>query len=630
MCGIACLISAGDKMVDPKILDAFTDAVAHRGPDGRGTELFAKAGGRLALSESGGPAEVGLGHRRLSILDLTNAGAQPMSSPDGAVRIVYNGEVYNHVELRAELERDGYSFKSRCDTEVVLAAYAKWGVDCFRRFNGMWALAILDLNRNVVVLSRDRFGIKPLYHLHSGGVLAIASEMKQFRELPWFSPEPNDEACVAYLVNGYEISPDTFLKGVKLFPSASTAVIDLSNPDLAIKPERYWRPEDVETLRNVDPRDAAREVAEIFRDSVRLRLRSDVPVGSCLSGGLDSSAIFAAMSSLEPNKTFSAFSACFDDPYADERLFMEMVVSATNADHVKVFPQPEDLTADFADFLEKHDEPVGSASMYAQYRVMKAARAADVPVLLDGQGGDELFSGYWPTYFLWLDGLRKRGKYLTILGDCLGALAPGGNPELFKEAVATMREYRKRSNLQYPYSINRRKSADFAESSSVYAKHRSMAPEEYRIFELMELRLPRLLKWEDRNSMAFSIESRVPFLDINLVEKILSFPCDANTRRGWTKYLFRKAVDDTLPKRIVWRRDKRGFETPQARWSRKGPFHEALATWAERKKHPVSEYIDTPFAEIAETLQAGRFDATSMFRLYCLDAFLESLAGRPA
>jgi len=626
MCGIACLIGKEGK-IDGKTLDAFTDAVAHRGPDGRGTAAFARRDGRLEPLADIGAAdfEVGLGHRRLSILDLSDAGAQPMSSRDGKLHIVYNGEVYNHVELRSELESEGFSFKSHCDTEVVLAAYSRWGMDCFRRFNGMWALAILDMERDSIIVSRDRFGIKPLYYLQRAGSLSFASEIKQFRHLPGFSPQPNNEACVAYLVNGYEIPPDTFVKDVKVFPAAHSAEIKLDSSTPAIEPKRFWNPSDVEILRGSDIGDAIEDVGRLFGDAVRLRLRSDVPVGSCLSGGLDSSAIFVEMGRLEPDTAFSAFSACFDDPAADERHFMEIVVNAVNSKHVKVFPAPDELSADFSNFLEKHDEPVGSVSIYAQHRVMKAARNSRVPVLLDGQGGDELFSGYWPTYFLYLDGLRKKGDYGKLIAQGAGAALPGGNRQLLLETFGTFSEYRKRSNLDFPYEIDPAKSADFAEHATSYQHYRTMTPEEYRIFELTELRLPRLLKWEDRNSMAFSIESRVPFLDIKLVERILSIPPEMNMRRGWTKYLFRKAMEKKLPRKIVWRKDKKGFETPQAKWSKRGPFHERLIDWTAKKEHPVSEYINTPFAEIADTVKSGRFDSTSLFRLYCLDEFLNKL-----
>ena len=628
MCGIACLISADGNKIDGATLDAFTEAVAHRGPDGRGTLAFADAGGALRRLDSPDDADfaVGLGHRRLSILDLSEAGAQPMSSKDGKLHIVYNGEVYNHVELRAELEKEGFSFDSHCDTEVVLAAYARWGSDCFKRFNGMWALAILDLEKGRIVVSRDRFGIKPLYHLRHGGVLAFASEIKQFKTLPGFSREPNPDACVAYLVNGYEIPPETFIKGVKVFPAASFAEIPLEGAETAdIQPKRFWFPEEIPLDHGARPEDAAAEIAALFENSVRLRLRSDVPVGSCLSGGLDSSAIFSTMGALEPETTFSAFSACFDDPRADERPFMERVAAAVRSKHVKVFPAPEEFAADFADFLEKHDEPVGSVSMYAQYRVMKAAREAEAPVLLDGQGGDELFSGYWPTYFLHLDGLKRRGLYGKLLSHALGAAIPGGNPRLLWETFGTFAEYKRRSNLEFPFEIDSAKSAVFGERAAAYQRYREMSPEEYRIFELTELRLPRLLKWEDRNSMAFSIESRVPFLDINLVGKILSLPPEMNMRRGWTKFLFRKAMDGKLPKKIVWRKDKKGFETPQGKWLSKGPLNDFLVAWAEKKEHPVEEFVKTPFGKIAETAREGKFDATSMFRLQCLDAFLESL-----
>jgi asparagine synthase (glutamine-hydrolysing) len=243
-------------------------------------------------------------------------------------------------------------------------------------------------------------------------------------------------------------------------------------------------------------------------------------------------------------------------------------------------------------------------------------------VLLDGQGGDGLLSGYWPTYFLLLDLFRRRRSYGRVFSHLAGAMLPGGNEMLISEAFRGIREFRERSSMKFPYSIRKERSERFAEFASSYSRAREMSPEEFRIHELTNLRLPRLLKWEDRNSMAFSIESRVPFLDVNLVEFLLSIPCEMNMSGGWTKRLFRKAMSDKLPRSICWRKDKKGFETPQDKWMRQGPMRKRLLDWAADSAHPVSEYITTPFEEIGETLRSGDYDTTSMFRLFCLDEWL--------
>ena len=625
MCGIACIINT-EKAVLNSTLEKFTNAVSHRGPDGSGFAKFAVSGEKISpLPDDSAKFAIGLGHRRLSILDLSSAGAQPMFSHDSSCVISYNGEIYNYLELAEELQKDGFSFKSHCDTEVVLAAYRKWGTDCFRRFNGMWAMVILDMKKNKLVISRDRLGIKPLYYCRTGTLLAFASEIKQFRALPEFTPRPNHDACIAYLINGYEIPPETFYADVYTFPPANFAEIPVTgNTTAELKPEKFWFPEKI-IPEKLSAADAAEEIKKRFHDAVRLRLRSDVPVGTCLSGGLDSSAIFMQMGSLS-DSDFKAFSACFDDPTVDETRFMEAVIRNSRSTHFKTFPIDADFAEDFNKLLAQHAEPVGSISIYAQYQVMKSARKNNVPVLLDGQGGDELFSGYWPTYFLYLDQCRRNGSVIPLFANFAASVLPGGNPLLISEAFTILREFRRKSGLRFPYDISREKSANFAEFSSAFSKARSMTPEEYRIHELTDLRLPRLLKWEDRNSMAFSIESRVPFLDINLIEFILSVPPEMNMKKGWTKYLFRKSMSEILPAEICWRKDKKGFETPQDKWMKQGPLHDLMIRWADDSTHPVSEYITTPFSSVKTTLHSGSFDTNSMFRLFCLDKWLGLLS----
>lgn len=621
MCGIACIIS--HDQLEKETLERFTNAVAHRGPDGMGIAKFAITDTVERQPDQAESFFIGLGHRRLSILDLSDAGAQPMTSDDGACVICYNGEVYNYLELREELKKKGIKFKSSCDTEVVLAAYDIWGTECFQRFNGMWSIVILDRVKREIIVSRDRLGIKPLYYYKQGNTLAFASEIKQFQHLPGFAKKPNLNACIAYLINGYEIPPETFWDGVYAFPSANFAKIDLKQKDLEITFRKFWHPERIQT-EVISTRKAISQVKNLFSDAVRFRLRSDVPVGSCLSGGLDSSSIFMDMGRHEPEIEFSAFSACFDDKFSDEREFMAEIIKNTKSQHEQVFPKNENFVKDFKSLLAQHDEPIGSASIYAQYRVMQAAREKKVPVLLDGQGGDELFSGYWQTYFLLMDNYRKSGHYGDLIVHLLGALFPGGNGQLISESMNGFREFRKRSNLHFEFKIKDTLVSNFAKSSKQYDKVRNMNPQEYRIHELIDLRLPKLLKWEDRNSMAFSIESRVPFLDINLIEFILSVKPAMNMRRGWTKYLFRKAMTELLPKKICWRKDKKGFETPQEKWMKNGSFHDSLLDWAKKPDHPVSEFISTPFDDIHNSIQGKEFDSTSLFRLYCLDKWLRN------
>lgn len=621
MCGISCIINQKAETA-VSALKRFSEAVFHRGPDGCG---FAKFTNDFNLSETDADHFfLGLGHRRLSILDLSEAGSQPMFSPDRKSAIVYNGEVYNYIELKAELEKDGATFQSTCDTEIILAAYRHWGIDCFNRFNGMWAMAILDRDKRKIILSRDRIGIKPLYYYKQNGIFAVASEIKQFFELDGFSKTVNEKTCLSYLVTGYEISGQTFFESVKSFPPGCFAEVNIANPE--IKPQSYWSADNI-SIQKYSQEELAGEIRKTFSDAVRVHLRSDVPVGGCLSGGLDSSAIFVEMKERSPNNFFSAFSACFNDSAVDETAFMETIVKKTQSEHIRVIPDDKEFVNDIKVFLAQHDEPVGSISMYAQYRIMKEAQEKQIPVLLDGQGGDELFSGYWPSYFLMLNYYKMNGGYYTLLSHLLGALLPGGNSSLIHQALSHFQEYRKRASKKLPFELRKEQCASLEslDSLSWHKEAQKLSPSEYRKAEIFKIHLPRLLKWEDRNSMAFSIESRVPFLDVRLVELLLSVPPELNMRNGWTKYMFRKAMNNKLPENICWRKDKKGFETPQDKWMKKGHFHQYLLNWASKKDHPVSEYISSDFSELYKTLQSADFDSTAMFRLFCLDYWLENM-----
>lgn len=621
MCGIACIINNGD-CEDLPTVDRFIDAVAHRGPDGRGMLAFDENMGRI--EDHGRPFTAALGHRRLSILDLSEAGAQPMYSDCGNYVIVFNGEIYNYIELAAELKEKGFVFKSHCDTEVLLAAYKEWGPDCLSRFNGMWSFSILDRKERKLFISRDRIGVKPLYYFQKGRFLALASEIKQFRTLKSFRAEANTRACLSYLATGYEVPPETFYKDVYAFPPAHYAVIDIDDPE--VNPEKYWHPENIEATYG-DQSELSERIKHTFLNAVKFRLRSDVPVGGCLSGGLDSSSIFVMMKELNPSQTFNAFSACFNEPSIDERRFMSKVVKSTGSNHVQVFPEASELAADIGKFLSQHDEPVGSISMYAQYRVMKAAREKGIPVLLDGQGGDELFSGYWAPYLLMLNSCRRTHHFQTIFRHLASAFMPWGNFDLIKEAFKNFKEYRRRATGDISFRISEKYLEELNSTGSAawHLMAQRLSTPEYRMAEITRIHLPRLLKWEDRNSMAFSIESRVPFLDVNLVELMLSIKPEMNMHNGWTKFLFRKAMDKILPDEICWRRDKKGFETPQSMWMKKGPLHEMLVNWALSSDHPAAEFLGSDISGIADALKSGNFNQTSVFRLFCLDYWFNNI-----
>ena len=533
----------------------------HRGPDGKG--LFAAAG-------------VALGFRRLAIIDLTDAGNQPFASEDGSLQLVHNGEIYNSVELRRELEAKGHRFRSATDTEVILAAYEEWGERCVERFNGMWAFALWDARRDRLFCSRDRFGVKPFYHRHEGGRFAFASELKAFRANPEARLAPNPRAVRDYLDQGYiEHTDDTFFAGIHKLPAAHTLTFDRGG----LKLRRYWSLEE----RDPPPGDPAEAVRELMLDSVRLRLRSDVPVGTCLSGGLDSSAIAVAVDHLlrteaenarpvgDRQKTFTAF---FEDQGFDERPFAEAVVLKTGADPHWVSFSDADLVANLPAIVEAQDEPFGSTSIAAQWYVMRAAKAAGVTVMLDGQGGDEVLAGYHGYFgFRFADLLvaRRLGDlraevraYRTLHGAGAGAIASAllrpFAPESLKSAARQRLKWG--GGLSHP-DLRRLDRTPRADGSPFPDRLRRQLQ-----LILTERGLPELLRYEDRNSMAHSLEARVPFLDYRLVELLFSLPGEELIHSGRTKVVLRRAFGDLLPPTVRDRVDKLGFVTPEGRFLR--------------------------------------------------------------
>jgi asparagine synthase (glutamine-hydrolysing) len=551
-----------------------------------------------------------------------------MSSQTGRVWITFNGEIYNYVELRNELRQCGHQFRTGTDTEVILAAYEQWGRDCFARFNGMWGLAIADLQRRVLILSRDRLGIKPLYVWAKNGALAFASEIKQLLALPDITAVANMNALVEYIDTGYEAPPATFFEDIHAFPPGCWAEVSLDQPQ-APSPLSFWNPEQL-ALRQIDHAEAREQTRCLFEDAVKLCLRSDVPVGVCLSGGLDSSSVLSQVQRLKNGKGIPtyAFSAAFHEASFDERQYIELVLKECGGEGYYTFPSADTFLEDFDDFIYHHDEPPGSLSQYAAWSVMRLARQHGVPVLLNGQGGDELFSGYWPAYYLFL----RRQLFQApcrVAAHVLGALLPGGNPALVLQALPHFRQYRHRRQRDNRTLLQPRWAAagfNLAANWAVVAQH--LEPVQYRLAEIRHIHLPRLLKWDDRNSMAFSIEGRYPFLDHRFVEWAMTLPLEINLKRGWNKLLLREALSNILPPAIQWRRSKVGFETPQSEWIRT-TMRSVLTQWAVHPSERLQAIIDPSrlkrFAEQllwSNTLHKMDERQLVLMRLYFLDRWL--------
>ena len=433
MCGIAGYHDAS-RPASASRLRAMTDRLAHRGPDGHGLVLIDTRTGRTSAGEPG-TFDLALGHRRLSIIDLSDAGRQPMTSHDGRVWITYNGEVYNYVELRDELRARGHRFRTATDTEVVLAAYAEWGISCLSRFNGMWAFALWDSHEHTLFLARDRFGVKPLYYAHGRDWLVFGSEIKALFAHPRVPRQPNAEIIYDFLsLRLADHTDNTFFGGIVRVPGSHyVAYRPGTQPTL----HRWW---DCKPARPRDssPSEDARAIErfrELFDDAVRVRLRSDVPIGTCLSGGVDSSSIVVTANQQMFDGTRDrkltgdrqrTFSACFEDPRVDERQFIDRVIAATGASTYRVFPNQDRVWDELPALVAQMDEPFHSTSQYSQWNVMRLVRESGVTVTLDGQGADELMAGYPGYHAVAIATLLRSGRAAAAAREAIGTAKLAG------------------------------------------------------------------------------------------------------------------------------------------------------------------------------------------------------------
>ena len=576
-------------------------ALAHRGPDGDG--FFSAPG-------------VALGHRRLSIIDLSHAADQPFASADGAVQLVHNGEIYNYRELRKELETKGRRFRSASDTEVVVAAYLEWGERCVERFNGMWAFALWDARSQRLFCSRDRFGVKPFYYRWDGDRLAFASELKAFRADPVGGPLRANLPIVRDYVarDWFDHTGETCFEGIVQLPAAHSLTLDARG----LRIGRYW------SLERRDPPagDAIEAVRELFLDSVRLRLRADVKVGTALSGGIDSSAVACTVDTLLRTEAESArpvgdrqatFTAFFDVPGYDERPFARAVVERTLAQPTWVSFSDRELVEVLPSIVESHDEPFRSTSICAGWFVMRAAREAGITVVLDGQGGDEVFAGY-PAYVpaRWGD-LLAAGRLHELGREVRAHAATYGAPAAVRALARALAPAAVEDALRARRSGSETLLGPGLRGLPPHREHvDSPFPDRLRTLmtRILTVRgLPELLHAEDRNSMAHSLEARVPFLDYRLVELAYSLDGGELLRRGVTKSAIRRALADVLPPAVAARTDKLGFATPEAVWLR-GALGElagdvfASRTFAERG------FIDAAAARRRlDDHRAGRIEA---------------------
>ncbi len=555
MCGIAGIVRMDGQEVSRSVIQRMTDSVRHRGPDDEGVYVS---------------GSVGLGHRRLSILDLSPKGRQPMLGRNSDYVLVYNGEVYNYVEIRSELESSGLIFHSNTDSEVILAAYETWGADCVDRFNGMWAFTIFDRKANKIFCSRDRFGIKPFYYHSSTDAFYFGSEIRQL--LPLMETVRANRSVVQEFLYGGISEPfeDTFYEGVKKLPGGHNLEIDLDTNTIRTW-QYFFLEEPASSDSSHDDDSSLVEYEQLLRDSVRLRLRSDVRVGTCLSGGLDSSTIAAIAAPVYRSQSnggsFAAITAISEDASRDESPYAASVVERHGLEWFTVTPDYTDFRSVLPDVIRAQEEPFPTCSIIFQFLVMQTARSHGLPVLLDGQGGDETLLGY-ERYYAALVAREWKTKGLAAAVKFYVASCR----ENANLSVGKLASYLFYFTFLWPRYVIYRSRARFLKRIPPF-------PSGIRQFEqpiwdvhgmqreeLQRHNLPALLRFEDKNSMWHAVETRLPFLDYRTLQKALSLDSSWKIRDGWTKYPLRRITDKILPKSIAWRRNKFGFEAPDKQW----------------------------------------------------------------
>ena len=582
MCGIAGIVGLNGYRPERHALEAMAEALRHRGPDDEGFYLH-------------GP--VGFGFRRLSILDLTPEGHQPMLSPDGMLAVVFNGEIYNYVELREELRALGYRFRSSGDTEVLLAAYREWGAACLERFNGMWAFIIHDRRTSTVFGARDRFGVKPLYVHRSPQAIVLASEIKAIRRSGLYRPAVNWLTAARYLVQQrLDDGLETFFAGVEAIPAGSSFTID---PAGEMKVRSFWN---LPLEAAPAPGGAPARFADLFEDSVRLRLRSDVPVGVCLSGGLDSTSIICAMARQREaagQTAHSLLAFSFNADEFDESRYLSATIAQTGATLVPLQNSGRDFWDLFTQVLAAQDEPVHSMTAVVLYALMGLARQHGVTVILDGDGADETIAGYsshfrdyWHT-LLRQGGVREAFREVAAFADGHGENRRKHLRSLLQHAtlfwMSRLGLYGLAAQRVRRHSLVRHDwfQPEFAAPLANGWRRSQGTLNEVLVQSVISFPLPLYLRVLDRNSMAHSVEARVPFLDYRLVSLLFSLPAELKMRGPLNKYILREAMRGRIPEVVRSRVDKFGFPTPARTWvtgSLFEPIRDLLASQSARER----------------------------------------------
>lgn len=617
MCGIAGII--GRSSVNAEAVRAMGELMAHRGPDGDG--LWQSDDGRVCL-----------GHRRLAVLDLDDRAAQPMTSADESLIITYNGELYNYLELKSRLQADGVRFRTTGDTEVVLEAYRAWGENCLDEFNGMFAFAIYDTGARRLFCARDRFGEKPLLFLEQDGVFAFASEYKALFALDGIAVDVDEAALLRFLdnpANGLDHNRNTVFNGIRQLLPGEKMFVELD--DLSWAATKYWTgmpgPGDQPMFMSMSDADAIARFRDLLGDAVKIRLRSDVATGSCLSGGLDSSAITCLSRGLQGDDVpYHTFTGRFPDSPSDEGAWAAQVVGATAADSHQTVVDAEGFISDVEQFIWLNELPVDSASQYAQWCVFRLASEAGVTVLLDGQGADEILGGYEQYFVAYCRSDQGKAEEMEIRERY--PMAFSNVDQGWKKALpAGLRRMAARTlgrgtDLKFgirPHMAD----AMAAPQQQPQTLHQALHTDACGGF------LTTLLRYGDRNSMAHSREVRLPFCDHRIAEFAFSLPDRLLMGHAQTKYLLREAMRGVLPETIRTRWNKQGFLPPQDDWFR-GGLAEVAEDLFNSQSFIDSSIWDAPWWQGAARRLAGGEEALAgpLWKPFICELWLRNFVAR--
>lgn len=625
MCGLAGTFlhnSCRSEGIEKQI-ESFTEKLSHRGPDDRGYEIIKIGQGELHLI-----------HTRLSILDLSSLGHQPMSTIDGRLTIIFNGEIYNYKELRDELVRKGLQFRTQTDTEVLLQAWSYWGEETIHKLNGMFSFVIVDRRESLIWCVRDAFGIKPFYYSMDENRFRFASEIPALLEMYPKKPPYNIQSCYNYLMFGmYGQGIETFYEGIEQLPAGHLLKLDLKQPRYNPVAKKWWNPS-LREHSQISFQEASEKIRSLFLENIRLHLRSDVPLGAALSGGIDSSAVVCSMRKLYPDMPIHTFSYIPAGSDANEEKWIDLVNERVGAIPHKIEFTSEELLQDLDDLIQTQGEPFSSTSIYAQYRVFKKAKESGITVTLDGQGADELLAGYDGYPIPRFRSLLERREYRTLWKVADSWKKRHGRT--YRELTRYMRSALVTDDLRDLTDKMGRKpkmewlNLSYLQESNLRLNHRPVKLQangkgrrltEALYNSLTVESLGALLRHGDRNSMRWSVESRVPFLTTNFAEYLFKLPENfLMSDSGQTKHLFREAMRGIVPDLILDRQDKIGFQTPEK---------EIISEIGKQVMESVGSLEVLPFLnmnklkqELEKTLQGEAKQPLRVWHLYNMSRFI--------